>query len=41
MLNELIVMASFCLVAALMLYLAWDAHQDNKAAHRYKKRIVD
>ena len=34
MLNELIALASFCLVAAFMLYLAWDAHQD-------KKRIVD
>lgn len=38
MLNELIVMASFCVVAALMLYLAWDAHQDNKAAHQDKKK---
>lgn len=38
MLNELIVMASFCVVAAFMLYLAWDAHQDNKAAHQDKKK---
>ena len=38
MLNELIALASFCVVAALMLYLAWDAHQDNKAAHQNKKK---
>ncbi len=30
MLNELIAMASFCVVAALMVYLAWDSYQESK-----------